>query len=82
MSIRNLQVEEVTIKGAVVGYRVGGISRDCSDSLWDPIAHRAIFRSRERAERFLARVRNTASWNWKMAEWRVGYTWDGVYSVI
>lgn len=82
MSIRNLKVEEVTFRNVVVGFRVGGIARQCPDSLWDAIFHRAIFRSRERAERFLARVLKTSEWNLKGSEWRVGYSWDGVYSVL
>jgi|688.fasta_scaffold2422414_1 hypothetical protein len=82
MSIRNLKIEEVQFRGVVVGYRVGGIHRMCSDSLWDPIAHRAIFRSRERAERFLARVSKVMPWNLKMTEWIVGASWNGAYSVL
>ena len=77
--IRNLQVEPVHFRNEVVGYSVGGIYRDCPDSLWDPISHDAIFRTQERAERFLARIR-AGRINW--AHWRVGASWDGAYSVL
>jgi hypothetical protein len=82
MSIRNLKVVPVTFRNEVVGFRVGGITRDCPDSLWDPIAHRAVFRTRERAEAFLARVCNVAPWSLNLKEWLTGYSWDGVYSVL
>jgi len=77
--IRNLKVEPVYFRREIVGYSVGGIIRDCPDSLWDPIIHNAIFRTQERAERFLAKIR-AGRINW--AHWRVGPSWDGAYSVL
>lgn len=76
--IRNLQVEPVYFRREIVGYSVGGIIRDCPDSLWDPIIHNAIFRTQERAERFLAKIRG----NLNLTNWRVGASWDGAYSVL
>lgn len=68
MSVTNLQVEAVTIAG-VAGFQVQGLHRACSDSLWEPLAHEAIFRDRARAERFLAKVRSKPSWEWNWAHW-------------
>lgn len=82
MSIRNLEVSPVHFGRDVVGYSISGIIRDCPDSLWDPIWHNAIFRTRERAERFLARVLATNTWDLKLTNWRVGATWDGKYSAL
>ena len=82
MTIRNLAVQPVVFRRQVVGYRVGGAFRMCPDSLWDPIAHRAIFRTPERAARFLARVTSVPSWDLKMAEWVVGAAWEGTFSVL
>jgi hypothetical protein len=80
--IKNIQVSEVRFRNEVVGFSVSAIVRDCSDSLWDPITHQAIFRTRERAERFLAKVCKTHSWDFKMANWNVGHSFNGCYSVI
>lgn len=82
MSIRDLKVEPVTFRRETVGFRVAGITRMCGDSLWDPICHRAIFRTEERAARFLERVKGRPSWDFKGSEWVVGHSWDSVYSVI
>lgn len=63
--IRNLQVATVRNAG-VVGYQIHGLYRDCSDSLWDVIAHAAIFRDKARAERFLKKVqRKMSQFNWQ-----------------
>jgi hypothetical protein len=82
MTVRNLSVEPVQFRGQVVGYRVGGIHRQCSDSLWDPICHRAIFPTPERASRMLARIAAKPSWEWKWTEWTDPHSWEGAYSVI
>ena len=54
--MRNLQVVKVNIKG-MDGFQIQGLNRACSDSLWEPIAHAAVFREEKRAERFLQKVR-------------------------
>jgi hypothetical protein len=59
--IHSLKVEPVYFRREIVGYSVEGIHRDCSDSLWEPIAHEAIFRSQSRAECFLERVKRSSS---------------------
>ncbi len=53
---RNLEVAPAIFGRETVGYQVVGLQRACSDSLWEPVAHEAVFRTRERAERFMARV--------------------------
>ena len=80
--IRNLSVQPVYLRRDLVGYSVGAIIRDCADSLWEPITHNAIFATQARAERFLAKVSKVEPWNFKLANWRLGYSWDGVYSVL
>lgn len=82
MSIRDLKVEPVVFRREVVGYRIGGATRMCSDSFWEPICHRAIFRTEERAARFLERVKAVPSWNFTGSEWIVGSSWSGAYSVL
>ena len=64
--MRNLEVVEVNING-MVGFQIQGIWRACSDSLWETIAHAAVFRDRVRANKFLAKVKTRPSWeyNWK-----------------
>lgn len=64
--MRDLRVVEVSICG-MIGYQVQGSWRDCSDSLWETIAHAAVFRDRDRAQRFLEKCRNSPRWeyNWK-----------------
>lgn len=69
MSVRNLEVTPVYYRKELIGYQLQGIHRACSDSLWEPLAHNAIFRTRERAERFLAKVKATSSWNWQWKYW-------------
>lgn len=66
--MRDLRVVEVTIHG-MTGYQVQGLWRDCSDSLWETIAHAAVFRSRDRAERFLAKCGSRMSWEYNWAWW-------------
>lgn len=78
--IRNLKVEPVYFRREIVGYSVGGIVRDCPDSLWDPISHNAIFRTKERAERFLAKIRGVNGL--KLDNWYLGDSWNGAYSVL
>lgn len=63
MAIRSLQIATVKVAG-MIGYQIHGLYRDCSDSLWDVIAHAAVFRDKARAERFLARVRNADRIDW------------------
>jgi len=66
--MRDLQVVEVQIHG-VTGYQVQGNWRACSDSLWETMAHAAVFRDRARAERFLAKVKTRSSWEWNWQHW-------------
>jgi hypothetical protein len=54
MLARNFNVIEVEING-MSGYQVQGWYRDCSDSMFETVAHAAVFRDRARAERFLKR---------------------------
>jgi hypothetical protein len=77
MSVTNLQVQEVSIAG-VVGYQVQGYQRACSDSLWERLAHNAVFRDRTRAERFLRAVCRKPSWEWTWTNW--GAPHDAVIS--
>ena len=62
--IRSLEVATVKVAG-MVGYQIHGLYRDCSDSLYDVIAHAAIFRDKARAERFLAKVRASGCLDWQ-----------------
>jgi len=64
--MRDLQVVEVKING-MLGYQIQGNWRACSDSLWETVAHAAVFRDRTRATKFLAKVKTRPSWeyNWK-----------------
>lgn len=66
--IRNLEVSQVDIRG-MVGWQVQGLYRDCSDSLYEVVAHAAVFRDKARAERFLEVVRSKPSWEWQWAHW-------------
>lgn len=79
MAIRNFAVEPVLFRKEVVGYSIVGLYRDCSDSFWEPITHNAIFRTKERAEKFF-QMFDAANIN--MQHWNVGYSWDNVYTVI
>lgn len=82
MSIRNLAVQPVYFRRELVGYSVGALIRDCADSLWEPITHNAIFATQARAERFLAKISKVEPWNLKLANWHLGHSWDGAYSVL
>jgi hypothetical protein len=55
--IVNLEVKPVHFRRELIGYCVAGVHRACSDSLWEPVAHEAIFRTQARAERFLAKIK-------------------------
>ena len=68
--MKNLQVVKVNIKG-MDGFQIQGLDRACSDSLWEPIAHAAIFRDEKRAERFLQKVRVSSPWNRNWKYWGV-----------
>jgi hypothetical protein len=63
MTIRNLEIKQVTIAG-IAGFQIQGIYRDCSDSFWETIAHAAVFKDRRRAERFLEKVKAVPSWEY------------------
>ena len=71
MLVRNLSVIEVQING-MLGYQVQGWYRDCSDSLFETVAHAAVFRDRARAERFLKRSKPFPK-DWKHWGKPVGY---------
>ena len=75
--MRNLQVDAVEING-MIGYQIHGLHRACSDSLWEVVAHAAIFRDKARAERFLAKVKSAGKFNY--AYW--GVPQDHVISAI
>lgn len=62
--MRNLQVATVKVAG-MVGYQIHALYRDCNDSLWEVIAHAAVFRDKARAERFLAKVRDAGHIDWQ-----------------
>lgn len=68
--MRDLTVVEVVIHG-MRGYQIQGLWRACSDSLWETLAHAAIFRDRVRAERFLKKCRTKPSWEYNMKHWGV-----------
>jgi hypothetical protein len=62
--IRSLEVATVKVAD-VIGYQIHGLYRDCSDSLYEVIAHAAVFRDKARAERFLAKVRASGRIDWQ-----------------
>jgi len=66
--MKNLRVVEVQIHG-MTGYQIQGSYRDCSDSLWETVAHAAVFRDRARAERFLQKCSSRPSWEYKWRHW-------------
>jgi hypothetical protein len=70
MAIRQLQVKPVTIRGAA-GFQVQCLWSMDSDSMYEQLAHAAVFRCRQRAERFLARIKSKPSWNWDWSQWGV-----------
>jgi hypothetical protein len=63
MTFRNFKVQPVVIAG-VPGFQVQAIWRACSDSLWETMAHAAVFPTRERAERMMARIQAKPWWEW------------------
>jgi hypothetical protein len=64
--IASLQVKPVYFGREHIGYCVAGVHRACSDSLWEPIAHAAIFKTQVRAERFLAKIKaSSRSLDWQ-----------------
>ena len=65
--MRDLRVVEVEIRG-MTGYQVQGWYRDCSDSFWETVAHAAVFRDPDRAERFLEKCK-AASRRWDWSHW-------------
>lgn len=82
MAIRDLKVEPVIFRKEVVGYSIAGIYRDCTDSFWEPITHNAIFRTKERAEKFFAKF-VAANSRVSMKHWNVGHNnWDQCYTVL
>jgi hypothetical protein len=68
--MRNLKVVPVEVCG-MSGWQIQGIDRACSDSLWEVIAHAAIFRDESRAERFLEKVCRKSSWEYDWKYWGV-----------
>lgn len=65
---KKLHVAEVNCEGTIY-WQVQALYRDCPDSFWEVIGHNALFRSRERAENFLARMLRSVSpqgdgWYW------------------
>lgn len=65
--IVNLQVKPVYFGRQQIGFSVAGLHRACSDSLWEPVAHEAIFTTQVRAERFLEKIkaRGSRALDWK-----------------
>lgn len=68
MAIRSLEVATVKVAG-IIGYQIHGLYRDCSDSLYEVIAHAAVFRDKARAERFLAKVRASGRLHFNWQHW-------------
>jgi hypothetical protein len=77
--MRDLRVVEVQIHG-MTGYQVQGSYRDCSDSLWETVAHAAVFQDRARAERFLQKCSNRPSWTYNWHHW--GKPADYIHSQV
>jgi hypothetical protein len=63
--IVNLEVKPVHFRRELIGFCVAGVHRACSDSLWEPVSHAAIFKTQERAERLLAKVKSRSSLDWQ-----------------
>jgi hypothetical protein len=63
--IVSLEVKPVYCGRQHIGYSVAGLHRACSDSLWEPIAHAAIFATQARAEAFLAKVKARGRFDWQ-----------------
>ena len=66
--MRDLQVVQVKIQG-MTGYQIQGSWRSCSDSLWETIAHAAVFLDLARAQRFLTVVKSKSSWEYNWKNW-------------
>lgn len=66
--MRDLRVVKVQIHG-MTGYQIQGSWRDCSDSLWETIAHAAVFRDPTRAERFLQKCGSRPIWEYSWRHW-------------
>jgi len=62
--MRNFQVATVKVAG-MIGYQIHALYRDCSDSMYEVIAHAAVFRDKARAERFLKKVCASGQFNWQ-----------------
>lgn len=77
--MRDLRVVEVKIHD-MTGYQVQGLWRSCSDSLWETIAHAAVFRDRARAERFLQKCHSRPDWRYNWVWW--GKPADYVHSYV
>jgi hypothetical protein len=79
MTIRDLKVSPMQFCNETVGYRVTCISRDCSDSLWDTVYHRAVFRTSDCAEKFLKEEFPSPTWSWH--DWSHSHI-EGAFSVL
>lgn len=66
--MRDLRVVEVEING-MTGYQVQSLWRSCNDSLWETIAHAAVFRDLRRAQKFLLKCRTRPSWEYNWTWW-------------
>lgn len=77
--MKNLKVVPINVAG-MAGFQIQGIHRACSDSLWEVVAHAAVFRDQARAERFLQKVKGKSSWDYDMKYWGVPH--DHRISVI
>jgi len=64
------EVKRVEICG-MVGWQIHALRRDCSDSMYEPVAHAAVFRQPERAAAMLERVRRKPSWEYDWSQWGV-----------
>jgi hypothetical protein len=63
--IVNLHVTSVNLGRKHIGYSVAGFHRACSDSLWEPIAHAAIFTDPFRAKKFLSKIKARGRIDWQ-----------------
>ena len=68
--MRDLKVVPIKVAG-MAGFQIQGIHRACSDSLWEVVAHAAVFRDQARAERFLQKVKGKCSWEYDWKYWGV-----------
>jgi hypothetical protein len=79
MGMRNIEISQVRFGRDVVGFCVSALVRDCPDSLWESISHNAIFKTKERAERYLASQKKIKP---NLKNWRLSASWDGAFSVL